>query len=63
LRSRPAQYDCQIEPTYPDHETVVFAIRFPDGVCHLAHPQCSIEAPHLITECGRFLPARGMDQS
>jgi hypothetical protein len=27
---RPKQTNCQNEPSYPDHETVVFSIRFPD---------------------------------
>jgi len=27
---RGKQYNCQQEPDYSDHETVVFSIRFPD---------------------------------
>ena len=23
-------------------------------VCHLPHVECGIEAPHLMSECGRF---------
>lgn len=30
LAERPKQTNCQNEPHYPGHETVVFAFRYPD---------------------------------
>lgn len=51
---RPKQRDCQFEPPYPDHDTVLFSIRFPEMVGHLASARCPIEEPHRIEECGEF---------
>ena len=31
MKKRPIQTNCQNEPPYPEHETVVFSIRFPDS--------------------------------
>lgn len=52
--SRPKQTNCQQEPTYPDHQTVVFSIRYPDMTCHLRTDLCPTEHPHLIEECEEF---------
>lgn len=43
---------------YGSEETVVF-LMWPrddevDLVCHLPHPECHIEHPHRMRECGRF---------
>lgn len=54
MAERPKQRDCQNEPTYPDHETVVFSIRSPDMVAHLATGRCEKEYLHLIKECGEY---------
>lgn len=51
---RPVQYNCCNEPPYPDHETVVFSIRYPDVTSHRATERCKIEWPHLIQECREF---------
>lgn len=50
--ARPRQTNCQQEPAYPGHETVVCALRAPELLCHLATPQCPIEGPHRWDECG-----------
>lgn len=34
---------------------VLFALGWPDTVCHHAHEECPIEHPHSIDECGRFV--------
>ena len=52
MSERPRQTNCQQEPSYPDHETVVFSIRFPDLTAHSKSSRCPIEEPHLISECG-----------
>lgn len=54
MTPRPRQTDCQHEPPYPDHQTVVFSIRYPDAVIHSPSSYCSIQEPHLIAECGEF---------
>ena len=41
-------------------ETVCFLFRIDGGgddplVCHLRHRECEIEAPHRMSECGRFV--------
>lgn len=51
---RPKQTDCQIEPSFPDHATVLFSIRFPDLVGHLPTLRCSIQEPHHIDDCQEF---------
>lgn len=44
-------------------ETVVF-LMWPrhdwqaELVCHLPHPECAIQEPHPMNECGRFERAR-----
>lgn len=40
LTPRPKQTNCQHEPPYPDHETVVFSIRFPDDYLHESENGC-----------------------
>lgn len=54
MMRRPRQTDCQSEPGYPGADTIVFSLRYPDLTCHLPHPECEIQEPHLIAECGRF---------
>ena len=54
MTDRPKQTDCCNEPPYPGLDTVVFCIRDPDWACHGILPYCSIEYPHLISECGEF---------
>lgn len=53
---RPAPRNCQQEPPYPGLDTVVFSLRAPDLVAHLAREDCPIETPHPIAECGAFKP-------
>ncbi len=55
---RSKQTDCQIEPAYLNHSTVLWAFYDPDWVCHQASKRCSIECPHLMSECGEFDPVR-----
>jgi hypothetical protein len=51
--------NCQQEPGYPGADTVVMSIRFPDLTCHYPAPDCRIQEPHQVAECGRFAePAR-----
>lgn len=52
MRERPLQQNCQIEPSYPDHETVIASIRDPELTCHLPQERCTIQEPHRIAECG-----------
>lgn len=40
MTERPKQTNCQQEPAYPDHETVVFSIRFPDYYLHESDNGC-----------------------
>lgn len=42
------------EPPYPNHETVVFALRAPEWTAHLATDLCSKEHPHITAECGEW---------
>jgi hypothetical protein len=48
------------EPLYGvDGRKVVTFLMWPsdtqtDLVCHRAHPECPIDAPHRLHECGRF---------
>jgi hypothetical protein len=49
--------EAQIWPWARDPELVMFGINWsdkPDLVCHRRHAECDHEAPHLMTECGRF---------
>lgn len=48
---RPRQTNCQQEPSYPEHDTVIASIRYPDLTCHLPTDVCSIEEPHNVSEC------------
>lgn len=48
--------NCQHEPPYPGHRTVVCTLRDPELVAHRASPECAREAPHPVAECGEFLP-------
>lgn len=54
MSKRPAQTNCQQEPPYPDHATVVFTIREPEWTAHAASSRCAIEEPHRIDDCGEF---------
>jgi hypothetical protein len=53
-RNRPRQTNCQQEPSYPEHETVVFSLRFPDLTVHSKSKRCKIGEPHEIAICGEF---------
>lgn len=49
--------EAQIWPWVRNPEFVMFALNWsdkPDLVCHLTHPDCEREEPHLMTACGRF---------
>jgi hypothetical protein len=46
--------NCQNEPGYPDHATVIMSIRYPELVCHSLRLRCVIQEPHRINECGEF---------
>lgn len=49
--------ESQIWPWVSDSEFVMFALNWsdkPDWVCHRSHPECELEIPHLMSECGRF---------
>ena len=52
--ARPAQTNCQQEPRYPRHRTVVCAFGWPDMTSHRAARRCPIEGPHMIAEGGEF---------
>lgn len=52
-RPTPKNLDC--EPPYPDHDTVLISIRFPEMTAHLSTERCPHEHPHLIAECGEFV--------
>jgi len=55
IACRKAPVNCLVEPPYPGAEDVVsFSIRYPDMTAHHQHPDCVIEWPHLIAECGIF---------
>ena len=55
ISPRPVPVNCSAEPPYPGAEDVVtFSIRYPDMTAHQRHPDCKIEWPHLISECGVF---------
>lgn len=51
---RPKQTDCQIEPNYPEHATVLWSFRFPELVAHLPTLRCSTQEPHKIEDCKEF---------
>lgn len=53
---RPAPTNCQQEPPYPEHETVVCSLRYPDLTAHLPSERCATQEPHPIPECGEFTP-------
>lgn len=52
--SRSAPTNCQQEPNYPAHVTVIASLRYPDLTCHLPSGRCTTQEPHPITECGEF---------
>ena len=54
MKPRPPQTNGQQEPGYPEHETVVYSIRYGNLTAHRPRPRCMIEAPHMITECGEW---------
>lgn len=51
---RPKQTNCQQEPPYPEHDTIVFSIRNPDLTVHGKSDKCPYEAPHRLEECGHI---------
>lgn len=55
---RSKQIDCQIEPAYLNHRTVLMSFRDPDWVAHDRSKRCTIESPHLMKDCGEFDPPR-----
>lgn len=57
--TRPRQTDCQVEPSYPGMNTVIFALIAPDMTCHAAMHTCPIEGPHMIHECGEWPKSKG----
>ena len=54
LEPREKPRNCQQEPAYPNHETVVFCLCAPDMTAHNTAAECQIEHPHQISECGLF---------
>lgn len=52
--ARPRQRNCQVEPRYPAHSTIIWSFRYPEMVCHDASVRCPIREPHLVPECGEF---------
>ena len=50
--NRPKQLNCQNEPPYPMHETVIFSFRDPYWLIHNKRDDCKIECPHHISDCG-----------
>lgn len=54
MNQRPKQMNCQNEPAYPSHVTVLFSIGDPELTGHAKHKDCPIEEPHKISECGMF---------
>ena len=51
---RPRQTNCQVEPPYPMHDTVIFALIAPEMTLHRGDEECQIEGPHKINECGKW---------
>ena len=51
---RPRQVNCQNEPPYPEHETVVFALGYPEWTAHQESVRCVKGYPHRADECGEF---------
>ncbi|KKL72684.1 hypothetical protein LCGC14_2082490 [marine sediment metagenome] len=50
---RPEPSDCQHEPPYPAHETVMVALCDPSLVVHADHDrQCRRQGPHPWKDCG-----------
>lgn len=56
--TRPAPANCQHEPPYPSHETVVCSLAAPDLTAHLPAERCATETTHAIAECGEFRETR-----
>lgn len=54
MTTRPRQTDCRYEPTYPDHECVVFCINAPNLTVHCPSERCPQTYPHRIDDCGEF---------
>ncbi len=46
--------NCQHEPDYPFHDTVVISFKNPDYCVHKKDIDCNIEYPHKITDCKKF---------
>lgn len=56
-------------PAEPDGWTshaerrVLFALAFPDWVCHTVYPECGIECPHTVHDCGLLMEHRLTDNT
>ena len=46
--------NCQHEPDYPLHDTVMISFKSPDYTAHKKHINCNKEYPHKISECKIF---------
>lgn len=61
LTARPAPVNCQVEPPYPHHDTVLMSFVNPELTAHRANTECSEESPHSTHECPLWMsrdPAR-----
>lgn len=54
MKKRNKQSNCQIEPSFPNHETVLMSFKDPNLVIHLPSKRCNIIYPHNISICGEF---------
>jgi len=54
MKDRGIPTNLDYEPSYPNHETVLFSIRFPDLICHSKKDDCKIEEPHNYKVCGIY---------
>lgn len=51
---RPKQTDCRNEPGYPQHDTVVFCLKYPELTLHKPSKKCKKQEVHLIRYCGEW---------
>lgn len=51
-RERPRQTNCQQEPNFPRHQTVIFSLRYPGLTCHRPTRNCRTQEPHNWLTCG-----------
>ena len=51
---RPRQKDCRHEPSYPDHQCVVFCLQAPSWTAHTGSEICPFEGPHRIKDCAEW---------